>query len=592
MQVTDAPTEREGEGPWARLHRRKVVQWGIAYVAGAWALLQVLGYFSGVFDWPREIQQIAMLLLLTGLPIAVVLAWYHGDRGQQRVTHNEFVWLAAIAVIGAVLAVPVAHRLWVAKDARIAPTVAAVSPAPPISAQSVAVLPFLDLSEKKDQEYFSDGLSEELIDLLARIPGLRVPARTSSFYFKGKQATIGDIARTLRVAHVLEGSVRKSGNTMRITAELIRADSGYHVWSQTFDRPLNDVFKVQDEIAAAVMQVLRVSLMAPLAPAAVLTTNTDAYGLYLQARALERSAGEGDFAAAISHLQRAVALDPKFAAAWAELVIALLGDVGWHSDEAASRELCARAHEAADRAIALAPALAEGHRAKNVALSYCEQDRAAAEIEIKRALELDPHSVEAWQAYAWNAIGTGRLDEAVRYGQEAISRDPLNAWNYFPVAWAQGSAGKFVEAEATYRRAIELNPTPTPAGLHALHANSLLALHQPAAALKENALESDDQFRQMNWPLIYDAVGRRVDADREIAVFERKYSARDPLSMAEFYGCRKDADHAIPWLERLSSEPRPIDDVPNRLACLKNIESDPRYKPLLLKWRQGPEPHS
>ena len=459
-----------------------------------------------------------------------------------------------------------------------------------IPEKSIAVLPFTDMSAKHDQEYFSDGLSEELIDRLTRIPGLHVPARTTSFYFKGRQATIGDIARTLGVAHVLEGSVRKSGNTLRITAQLIRADNGYHVWSQTFDRPLDDVFKVQDEIAAAVVQVLKVSLMGPATPAAVLTTNTDAYDLYLQARALERSNGEGDFAAATSHLQRAVALDPNFAAAWAELVVAMLGDVGLHSDAAALPELCRRAHETTNHALALAPALAEGHLSKNVALSYCEQDRKAAEFEIKRALELDPQNVQAWQAYAWNALGTGRLDEAVRYGQEAILRDPLNAWNYFPVAWAQGLAGKFVEAEATYRRAIEINPTPTPAGLHALHANSLLALLKPAAALKENALEGDDQFRQMNWPLIYDALGRKADAEREIGVFERNYGKRDPLTVAEFYACRKDADQAMPWLERSSEKPGPTIEVPNRLACLKNIESDARYKALLLKWRQTAKP--
>jgi TolB-like protein len=505
--------------------------------------------------------------------------------GRLKTRRRDRLLIVAGTVLLLGLALVAADKWWLVAFTKSREPAAAVIPE-----KSIAVLPFTDMSAKRDQEYFSDGLSEELIDLLTRIPGLHVPARTSSFYFKGRQATIGDIARTLGVAHVLEGSVRKSGNTMRITAQLIRADSGYHVWSQTFDRPLNNVFKVQDEIAAAVVQVLKVSLMGPATPAAVLTTNTDAYDLYLQARALERSGGEGDLAAATSHLQRAVALDPNFAAAWAELVGALLGDVGLHSNAAALPELCRRAHEAANRALALAPALAEGHLSKSVALSYCEQDRKAAEFEIKRALELDPQNVEAWKAYAWNALGTGRLDAAIRYGQKAVSLDPLNNENYQPVAWAQGRAGKFAEAEATYRRAIEFNPTPTPAGLHALHANSLLGLHQPAAALAENALEGDDQYRQMNWPLIYDALGRKTDAEREIAVFERKYGERDPLTVAEFYACRKDADHAIPWLERSSEEPGPTIDVPNRLACLRNIESDPRYKALLLKWRQTAKP--
>ena len=458
--------------------------------------------------------------------------------------------------------------------------------------KSIAVLPFADLSEKKDQEYFADGMAEELVDLLTKIPGLRVPARTSSFYFKGKQATIADIAKVLRVAHVLEGSVRKSGNTMRITAQLIRADNGYHVWSETFDRPLTDVFKVQDEIAAAVVKILRVSLMEAATPKGAMTTSTDAYALYLQARALERNAGEGDFTAAVGTLQRAVALDPAFATAWAEIVFALLGDLSWHGDGQAQGETCTRAAAAADRALALAPQLAEAHRAKAAVHSNCEQRYADAVVEIKRALELDPQNAAAWGAYSWQMVRAGRYEDAIRYAQEGVSRDPLNVWAYFPLACAQGYAGQFAAAEATYRKAIEFSPTPTPAGLHALHANSLLGLNDPAAALTANALESDDQFRQMNLPLIYDALGRKADAEREIAVFERKYSKRDPLTMAEFYACRGDAGRAVPWLAGFASQPQPIDDVPNRIACLRKIETDPRYRALAARWRTGARPHA
>jgi TolB-like protein len=589
--MAGAPTKLEDASPLARLRQRKVVQWSIAYAASAWLSLQVLGYLSGIFAWPLLVQQITTLVLLAGLPLVVVVAWYHGDRGNQSVTRNEIALLLTLAAGAAALAYVVVTRLWLPQH--VASGHATATPnAEPVSAQSIAVLPFLDMSEKKDQAYFSEGLSEELIDQLAKIPGMHVPARTSSFYFKDKSASIHEIATALRVANVLEGSVRKSGNTIRITAQLIRADSGYHVWSQSYDRPLNDVFKVQDEIANAVVQALTVSLMGPPISGPAPTKSTDAYELYLQARALEWSAGEGDYQAAASHLKRAVAIDPAFAAAWAELVFALVGDLGWHAVEGASPELCATAHEAADRALALVPTLAAGHRSKAAALSVCDQNLAAAEEQVKRALELDPQNAASWIVYSWLMVKATRWDEAIRYGLEAVSRDPLNAWNYFPVAWAQGYIGQFAQAEATYRKAIELAPTPTPAGLHALHANSLLAMNNPAAALKENALESDDQFRQMNLPLVYDALGRKAEADKEIAVFESKYAARDPLSMAEFYGCRNDNDRALKWLERLSSRPRPVDDVPNRLACLKRLESDPRYPSLLVKWGQTPDPHS
>jgi len=499
--------------------------------------------------------------------------------------------VALIAAIVVGLTYIVVDRLWLARHAATERTVAAALPAagPTVSAipeRSVAVLPFLDMSEKKDQEYFSDGLSEELIDMLTKVPGLRVPARTSSFYFKGKQSTLPDIAKALRVAHLLEGSVRKSGNTLRITVQLIRVDSGDHVWSETFDRTLNDVFKIQDEIGTAVVKALKVSLMAPGLPQSALTTNAEAYDLYLQAQALGRSSGEGDYLAAIEDLRRAVALDPTFATAWAAMAQTFVADIGWH-DDPALRGPCVHARAAADKALQLAPTLSASHLANGVVLQACGGNLTTVEAEFKRALELAPGDADVLRASAWLALRRGRLDAASGFAKAALARDPLNPWNYYPLAQAQGFAGKFADAAASYRAAIELNATPPPAGLHALLANALLALHEPAEALNETERESDDQFRQMDLPLVYDALGRKADAEREIAVFEQKYSSRDPLTMAEFYACRNDADHALPWLERLSYEPQPNDDVPNRIACLKHIEGDARYQALLLKRRRG-----
>jgi len=488
--------------------------------------------------------------------------------------------VALIAAIVIVLAYVVVDRFWLTRHAAAEPKVAVAAPIPE---KSVAVLPFLDMSEKKDQEYFSDGLSEELIDMLTKVPGLRVPARTSSFYFKGKQTTLPDIANALRVANVLEGSVRKSGNTLRITVQLIRADTGYHVWSESFDRTLNDVFKIQDEIAAAVVRALRISLMSAALPQSALTTNAEAYSLYLQARALGRSAGEGDYLAALEELQRAVALDPNFAAAWAQIARFYLADRGWH-DNPAVKNPCQNARAAADKALQLAPTLSSSHWANADVLRACDHDLVSAENELKRALELYPDDAEVLNASAWLALRRNRLASSITYSRAAIALDPLNPWNYFPLAWAQGNAGKFSDAAASYRAAIALNTIPPPAGLHALLGNALLALNKPAEALKETELESDGQFRQMDLPLVYDALGRKADAEHEIAVFEQKYSSRDPLTMAEFYACRGDVDHALRWLD---SEPQPYDDVPNRIACFKHIENDPRYKASILKWRQG-----
>jgi TolB-like protein len=217
--VNDSSTRLAEETVWARLRRRKLVQWTVAYVAGAWGLLQGIAYMRDTFGWPAYIQQSATVLLLIGLPIFLVLAWYHGDRGQRRVTRAELAILTVLFLAGAGL-------FWYFQRTGEDAARAVAYPGEQASAASandgsIAVLPFVNMSSDKEQEYFADGISEELLNLLAKIPDLRVIARTSSFSFKGKNVPIADIARALNVANVLEGSVRRSGDKLRITAQLI-----------------------------------------------------------------------------------------------------------------------------------------------------------------------------------------------------------------------------------------------------------------------------------------------------------------------------------------------------------------------------------
>src|SRR5213075_2484449 len=233
-----------------RLKQRKLVQWAIAYVAAAFALLQGIDIVAQQFGWPERVRRGITLGLIVGFFVTLLLAWYHGERGAQRVSGTELLLLALLLGIGGGL-------LWKFAGTGSAPA----SPANPDDQRSIAVLPFVDMSQAKDQEYFSDGLSEELLNLLAQLPQLRVIARTSSFSFKGKEADVATIARALGVANVLEGSVRKSGTTLRITAQLIRASDSSHLWSQTYNRELTDVFKVQEEIAGEVVAALKVRLL-------------------------------------------------------------------------------------------------------------------------------------------------------------------------------------------------------------------------------------------------------------------------------------------------------------------------------------------
>ena len=267
-----------------------MVQWGIVYVAGAWGFLQGLEYVSGTFDWPHQIQQLATLALLIGLPIVLVLAWYHGERGQQRITTPEFAIVTLLLLLGGGAFWSYQRASEGGNDA--APT-AANTIGPPASSAvsdarpSLAVLPFADLSQAHDQEYLGDGLAEEILNQLAQMPALRLVGRTSSFSFKGKNEDLRTIGGKLGVAHLLEGSVRKDGDQLRVTAQLVRADDGTHLWSKTYARELRDVFAVQDDIARDVAQALSVKLDAvTLNRAQGGTTNIDAYDRYLRWRQL------------------------------------------------------------------------------------------------------------------------------------------------------------------------------------------------------------------------------------------------------------------------------------------------------------------
>jgi TolB-like protein/DNA-binding winged helix-turn-helix (wHTH) protein/Tfp pilus assembly protein PilF len=505
-------------------------------------------------------------------------------------------WPWAVLVAAAALAIgyPIAQQLRPSKHARTAElekTVAALG----IGEPSVAVLPFVDMSDQKDQEYFADGLSDALIDRLAMVPGIHVPGRTSSFYFKGKQATVPEIAKALGVAHLLLGGVRKAGNTLRITARLVRADNGYQIWSETFDRPLVDAFKIQDEIADAVVQVLKVSILGHYVPEGVHTPNIEAYTLYFQAEGIEGN-GLADYDAAIEQLRAALTLDPKFAAAWARLATLTI----WRFDVARAPGLlavrvsptpaaCATARAAADRALELDSTLVETYRAKGIVLQYCDRNWSAAEGEFRRALELQPGSSDALRSYAWLALADGRPGQALQLAQHALSLDPLNCWNFAALGDVHSATGRFAEAEGAYRNAVEL--APTTAGLHALLAYILLSTNKTTGAVAEAEREPDAGWRETALLFALDAAGRKGDADRAIAVYELNHTD-DPGRIAAFYACRHDVERSIQWLRNFAAKRQgEYHDLPYAEACFRYLESDTRYQALQQEMKaESPSP--
>jgi TolB-like protein/tetratricopeptide (TPR) repeat protein len=500
-------------------------------------------------------------------------------------------WRWAIAG-GIILSLAFAYffvdRLWLSKRAAVEKPVVAIAPAgipaaPMIPEKSVAVLPFVDMSEKKDQEYFSDGLSEELIDMLSKVPELRVPARTSSFYFKGKQATIAEISRALSVSHVLEGSVRKSGNKLRVTAQLIRVDNGYHVWSETYDRKLDDIFKIQDDIAYSVVKALKVSLLATQAPRATGTKTVDAYTLLLQGQFFLLQGGtKEDTERAIDCYEQVLRLEPTSAPAWAGLSRGLVSLATYTPSRRVP--LGTRALDAANRALSLNPRLAEAHIALGKIHLILDWDWPSAQAAFREARELDPANSYPFFWTAEVARVLGHNDEALQYYREAITRDPLNTGAYSSMATVYYALGRFQEAEVAIRKVSEL--TKNQSGLHGeIGILQLYAGGDPAAALAEINRETDDEFREYALAFSYAFLGRKADADPAFARYQKTYAVDHPYTMAILHAIRGEPDQAFEWIDRAYQQHD--DDLENIKASrsLEHLRFDPRYKEILRKMK-------
>ena len=418
---------------------------------------------------------------------------------------------------------------------------------PPV--HSIAVLPFLDLSEKKDQEYFSDGLSEELLDLLAKTPDLHVTARTSSFSFKGKSDDIPAIAAKLNVANILEGSVRKSGDRLRITAQLIRAADGEHIWSETYDRELKDVFAVQDEVSNAVVAALKVRLTPKSSATTSRTTRSaEAYDQYLIGRNLyQKATDETDFQAAAA-FRRAIQFDPAYAAAYAALALAEYYPALSAHDEA----MINTAFVDADRAIALAPDLADGYQSRGYLRYLYQWDWTGAQADYAESMRLDPNDVDQQRHYAQLLATLGRLPEAIAVVRKAATSDPLSSITWerltdFLMADGQLSSAR----EALHQAAVGVPVMVDFSEMLALV--ELLDGHFDAARGRIAAIQ-DAPRRAYATALIEYSLGNR--AASQIAL-QQAIELNQPLGsfdIAEIYAWRKEESKALEWLEKSYAE--------------------------------------
>jgi TolB-like protein/DNA-binding winged helix-turn-helix (wHTH) protein len=503
---------------------------------------------------------------------------------------NRIVW-AALAVAAASLAVTwllvrdYGRAPGAPGSPAVAPTIRSPSAAAAAAAPSIAVLPFLDLSEKHDLGYFADGLSEELIDLLARGSDLRVPARTSSFYFRNKPATVAEMARALKVDHLLEGSVRRSGKRVRVTAQLIRADSGYHLWSQTYDRDLDELFAVEDDIARAVTASLSVKLKASLAPSGGAILSNESHNRLLECQFFVRRNTGADIGKALECWRSLLVQAPQNAAVWAGYA-----DTLWRvpfltdSSDAADALTRAESRAAAEHALQLDPHLAAAHATLAVIHRVAERNWSAADAEVRAALDADPEDPASLLAAAALARDLGQFDRAIDYCQRARARDPLNFVAYSRLGVIYLYLGRLPEAEAAVRRRLDLSPEGI--GGHLQLSDVLLARGAAQAALETALAEPNESSRLAALARSYHALGRRAEADAAFAEFRRKFPGA-LLQIAETHAARGEIDSAFAALDAaaagaaLDSELLQIQSDP----YFKALHADARYQALLRKLR-------
>jgi TolB-like protein len=455
-----------------------------------------------------------------------------------------------------------------------------------ISDKSIAVLPFANMSSDKEQEYFSDGISEELLDLLSKVPQIQVTARTSSFSFKGKDVGIKQIAKTLNVSHILEGSVRKAGNQVRITAQLVDAATEKHIWSQTYERKLDDVFAIQEEIAVDVVKALKVVLLG--ATPKVRTTTPEAYALYLQGNEASRPNTAEALEVADALYRRALAIDPKYVPAIDGLARNADGKAFASSSlDAATRvSLLAQARKLGEEELAVAPDYARAHARVGVNALH-SGDFAGAVRHFQDAIALDPQDPIVLGNSALLLTSLGRFDQAIAVREGLLRRDPINVMMLQNLAVLKMAEGRYDEAIAHLLAVLSLAPTRASAKRQL---NFILLLQGDAnAALPEIEQEKDEERRLRKLSMAYHALGRKSESDAALQTLVEKFGMDDAFQIAEVHAFRGEADEAFAWLDKAHDLNDPgLQDILNSRP-LERIHADPRWLAFLRKVGRDPE---
>jgi TolB-like protein len=571
---------------FGELKRRNVYKVAIAYGVVAWLLMQIASQIFPFFDIPNWAVRLVVLALILGFPIALIIAWAfeltpEGIRRTEDVGLSEkgasknHTWIY-IVVVGAALSVGL---FFVGRYTAGNATPRQSELATAVPRKSIAVLPLLNESGDSKDEYFSDGLSEELIAALAQTTGLKVIGRSSSFRFKDRREEPKTIGEKLGVATLLEGTVRKQGDRVRIVAELVNAADGIELWTRTFDRELKDIFAVQQEIAKAVAESLRVTLLGSEEKSTQMATNSvEAHNAYLQAHFHLQRRNLEDYRKAITYFDRAIELDPNYALVYAERSEAwtIIGDLTGQRSMAYPK-----ARSDAEKAVAIARALAEAHAALGWVRAFTEWKFAEGLSELQRAKELSPANPTANDLLARVIVYRGRLEEAERQARQAVELDPLSAATQFTLGRVLFYAGKLDEADAAGRKMAELQPSASSS--HRWQVLVAVQRGDGETALREAQLEPDDSIRSFELALAQYVRGDRKAADAALADLIANSGDSLAYQIAQVYAIRNELDKAFEWLQIAFDN---YDGgIPSLLVdpLLRVLRDDPRYKNLLAK---------
>ena len=564
------------------LKRRNVFRMGIAYVVVGWVLLQATDFALDLVSAPNWVMQVFFIAALVGLPIVLIVAWVFemtpdGIKRESEIDRSESLTQGTGRKLDRTIIIFLAFAVVLLLADRFLKRENHATPAPVVVAEettnkpgatqdsirSVAVLPFVNMSSDPEQEYFSDGLAEELLNRLAKNEQLHVAARTSSFQFKGQNRDVGEIGRQLKVDHVLEGSVRKSGNRLRITAQLIQVDSGYHLWSETYEREIDDIFAIQDDISTAITSALEAELgMTHKAEESQPTDSLEAYQLYLRGRFLLAKRGGGNMLKANEFFEQALDLDPEFSKAWSSMAFNSSLLVAY-TNRVTAEQMFEKTKNAFSQAIRLNPLDAEAYMAFGRVLAGYARDWKAARKNFEMAFQLGPNNNHVLNLYADFLEIMGEYDRAIELERRALKLDPLSAVHASDLAFKLGITGRSEEAIIFARTSMTLAPDSLDRRDPLVWTLIRLGQFAEARSLIESTSESikagsDDRELISYWWAVYFFEKGETENLRDVVMRIIKTINENPdepsiwwLGNVAFFSWWLDGEAAaIPWLEK------------------------------------------